>query len=225
MKRSSKCAPIGCCNLSLKPTRDAVCTRTGYVYDKETILKHILHEKELIQENVAVFEKRRRIEAVKANDKSRREEENRRLELGFKLAQKIQSSKTEASKTEKRADLLATNHWLPGTAENIELDDPGQKMGPLDMKPRCPKSQKPITFKKLIPVRFLFHKSVRFGEPGFVRCAATNKPILHEKCVLIRPTGQVVLKAFIEKVVKKDGGIWEGKKLKPSRDLIDLHHS
>ena len=99
-----------------------------------------------------------------------------------------------------------------------------QKMGPLDLKPRCPKSQKPITFKKLIPVRFLFHKSVRFGEPGFVRCAATNKPILHQKCVLIRPTGQVVLKAFIEEVVKKDGGVWEGKKLKPSRDLIDIHH-
>ena len=224
MKRSSKCAPIGCCNLSLKPTRNAVCTRTGYVYDKETILKHILHEKELIQENVAAFEKRRRMETVKADDLSRREEENRRC-MEFKLARKITSSKTEASKIEKRADLLATNHWLPGTAENIELDLPGQTMGTLDLKPRCPKSRKPITFKKLIPVRFSFHKSVRFGEPGFVRCAATNKPILHEKCVLIRPTGQVVLKAFIDKVVKKDGGMWEGKKLKPSRDLIDLHHS
>jgi nitric oxide synthase-interacting protein len=223
MERSSRCAPIGCCNLSLKPTRDAVCTRSGYVYDKETILKHILREKELIQESVAALEKRRRLEVVKGNDKSRREEENRRC-MEYKLAQKITSSKTEASKTEKRSNLLATNHWLPGTAENIEVDVSDQKMGPLDLKPRCPKSQKPITFKKLIPVRFLFHKSVRFGEPGFVRCAATNKPILHQKCVLIRPTGQVVLKAFIEEVVKKDGGVWEGKKLKPSRDLIDIHH-
>ena len=47
--------PFGYCNLSYKPTRGAVVTKEGYLYDKEMILKHILQEKELIREKKIAF--------------------------------------------------------------------------------------------------------------------------------------------------------------------------
>ena len=214
---------FGYCNLSCKPTRAAVVTKDGYLYDREMILQHIVQEKELIR--------KRKMEYIahKILDKKKEvlkvHEEALRKKRGF---EKVEDGKSALSdgpgaggkeSGEKQPLTGSSNFWLAEATP-----DAGAKVKKvLHTTPLCPRSRRPLKFKKLKKVNFVFNDSVKFGKPGYILCSATRKPITIEKCVFIRTTGDIVLKSFFENVSKatKESLVWNGKRIK-SADIIFL---
>ena len=46
-----------CCSLTLQPCRDPVITKDGHLYDRESILEYILHQKQQIAKKTKAYEK------------------------------------------------------------------------------------------------------------------------------------------------------------------------
>lgn len=100
----------------------------------------------------------------------------------------VLTSREEAVKAAEK-----TSFWVPSrspTAETEELKKPEERA-------RSPLSGRPLRLRDLLPVRFSVVDEERRGgaggEAGRYCCAVTRKEITHQKVVLLKPSGQVML--------------------------------
>mmetsp|Transcript_5245 Transcript_5245/g.9333 ORF Transcript_5245/g.9333 Transcript_5245/m.9333 type:complete len:133 (+) Transcript_5245:650-1048(+) len=87
-------------------------------------------------------------------------------------------------------------------------------------------SGKKLRVKDLIPVKFEVSEQKLLQEGGGLGvfcCAVSKHPITHQKAVLLKPSGQVVLESVLKDCVLKDMTCpITGKKLKGKEDILEL---
>merc|ERR1711939_185059 len=84
---------------------------------------------------------------------------------------------------------------------------------------------KKLRMKDLVPVKFCVadeEAMTKGGDKGMYCCSLSKKEISHQKCVLIKPSGHVILESMVKDCVKKTMTCpISGMKLKES-DIITL---
>merc|ERR1719263_1683095 len=114
------------------------------------------------------------------------------------------------------------NFWIKETTQTAAPAE----LQKVDTTVRCPMSGKKLRVKDLIPVKFEVTDQKmmdRGGEKGVFCCAVSKHPITHQKAVLIKPSGVVVLESVVKDMVLKDLVCpITGKKLKGKEDLLNL---
>ena len=181
------------------------------------ILKHILQEKELIREKKIAFATSKSVDKKKETlqiqqDVLRKKRIFENIEDGKPL------KRTKGSFDSDKSNAKDSNFWLAEATPDAGI----KAEKPLQLTPLCPRSRKPLKFKKLKHVNFLFNDLVQFGEKGYILCAATRKPITFEKCILIKSTGDIVMKSYFESVsTSTKPFIWNGKRI-ALKDIIYL---
>jgi hypothetical protein len=201
---------IGLCCLTKTPTKNPVifCVKTkGYIYDKEAIIKHIIHEKQIIKEKNAQYIQQ--LEHTRDNANKRVYTKKVKEQVDFIKVSSSLTHKKQQKKTDGNA--LQFNYWLPSSAPAVEAI---HNRTPPVGKVLCPMSRRPIAMKKLKPVNFLYNNKVLFGEPGFLLCSATSVPIINQDVVYCKKTCNLMLKSFVD-------AYGEGSKFKKS-DLVHI---
>lgn len=77
----------------------------------------------------------------------------------------------------------------------------------VDTTVRCPMSGKKLKVKDLVPLKFdVTDQKIldKGGDKGVFCCAISKHPIVHQKAVLIKPSGQVVMESVLKDMVLKD---------------------
>merc|ERR1719263_1944922 len=115
------------------------------------------------------------------------------------------------------------NFWIKETTQTAAPAE----LQKVDTTVRCPMSGKKLRVKDLIPIKFEVtdQKMIdRGGDKGVFCCAVSKHPITHQKAVLIKPTGVVVLESVLKDMVYKDMVCpITGKKLeKGKEDILTL---
>lgn len=105
------------------------------------------------------------------------------------------------SEVNTKEELKRTSFWVPQsqpTAAAAKLKKP-------DKAPRDPMHpNKFLKLKHLIKVNFRVDPEAKLGaaaKAGTFICAVTRKPITHQKAVLLRPSGEVILESCLKTVV------------------------
>lgn len=221
--------PFGYCCLSLKAPKDPVATPEGFIYDKEFILQYLMDQKKELTAQLEQFEyqerkkltKKRMEEHAEATKDTRAffEAEQRLLSKDSRhdAAVQMQGAEEEESKTDKfglsakgekmrelihidRQDFRKGSFWCAEetkTAKDAELKKP-------DTVPKCPMSGKKLRLKELIPLNLEVADEELLkqgGGRGMYRCAVSKKSITHQKVVVIKPTGVVLLEAMLKDCV------------------------
>lgn len=81
------------------------------------------------------------------------------------------------------------------------------ELAKVDTTVRCPMSQKKLRIKDLVPLKFeVTDQKIldKGGDKGVYCCAVSKHPIVHQKVVLLKPSGQVVLESVLKDCVLKD---------------------
>jgi nitric oxide synthase-interacting protein len=87
-----------CCSLTLQPCREPVITPDGYIYDKESILESLLHQKKEMARKTKAFEKQKR----------REEQEKHELKVAMERSKVERFEKLEKRLTTKPHDAFNT---------------------------------------------------------------------------------------------------------------------
>jgi len=221
--------PFGHCALSLKAPKNPVATPDGYIYDKEYILDYLLTQKLELQAKAKKFEDQEKRKAKK-QDMEKQEAELKELENFQKVDQGLLSEdyrhKRAREKAEyvvpgvvddgkekrrkkgellivDKADMRAGSFW----AASSTLTAAPALLKQVDTTVKCPMSGKKLRAKDLIPVTFEVtdQKMIdRGGDKGVFCCAVSKHPITHQKAVVIKPSGIVVLESILKDMVLKD---------------------
>ncbi|KAG8469382.1 hypothetical protein KFE25_005837 [Diacronema lutheri] len=221
------------CCLSLHPCREPVITPQGFLYEKEVIYECILrkrkdneraleawaaheaakaaceeHERaEAHERDVARFERAEQGVSSKAAARDQAREDTRG---GVKLIKRGHVINDDWSKHAKDSSF-----WAPQNAPTA-----APVVGKPDTTIRCPMSGEPLRLKQLYPVHFTpAHDDDDDGaaSAGGARsvdgmacteryiCPLSKKALTNAThCVVLRPSGQVVTRECVEKIIKKD---------------------
>merc|ERR1712159_826092 len=99
--------------------------------------------------------------------------------------------------TEKRKEFLNSNFWVPTmTPDNLK-----STIAKPEKRPRSPMSGQPLKLKDLIPLNLLEDSD---GEKGSFICAVSKKELKHQKVVLIKSSGQVMLRKCFDELAKPE---------------------
>ncbi|CAB4023144.1 Nitric oxide synthase-interacting [Paramuricea clavata] len=204
-----------CCSLTLQPCREPVITPDGYLYDKESILESLLHQKKEMARKTKAFEKQKRREeqekhelkvAMERSKVERFEKLEKRLTTkphdAFNTSKKDEPSTSTANNTKVGKEL--PSFWIPSLTPQAKPDEAKKP----DTKTRCPMSGKPLRIKDLIPVKFTVaagdDKSLITREVRY-KCAVTHDALGNSvPCAVLANTGNVVTMDCVEKLIKKD---------------------
>ncbi|KAF4726360.1 hypothetical protein FOZ62_018468, partial [Perkinsus olseni] len=99
---------------------------------------------------------------------------------------------------------------------------------PESLVPRCPMTGKKLRLKDLVPVKFELTNDAKGKDTdyaGMYCCAVSKKPITHQRCVLLRPSGVVIIEKVFDELVKNAEDPRcpvTGKKLDLKKDIIRL---
>ncbi|PSC69552.1 Nitric oxide synthase-interacting [Micractinium conductrix] len=225
------------CRLTLTTAVDPVCTPKGFLFSREAILENLLEQKKGNKRKLAAFEAQQKDDARKLADKAAIEQEaallafDRQNHMGASeaLTQKLRETISEEAevllndkKTAAGAVNIETNKermkemrafWLPGKAgeSKVVLDKP-------DMSTVCPASGAKIKLKDLISVKFT---PVPDGGPHDFMDPITKDVFTNaSRLVVLKPTGDVVLKETWDKCIKPDGHY--GGKPVGDEDVLEL---
>jgi nitric oxide synthase-interacting protein len=240
--------PFGHCALSLKAPKEAVATPQGYIYDREFILEYLLTQKLELQAAAKKYEdqekkKAQKVEREKQQAQLKEITDFEKVDQGLlsadyrhKRALEKADEKTPGAvddgpeKRRKKGELLVVDKaemrkgsfWA---AQSTQSAAPAE-LKPVDTIVKCPMSGKKLKVKDLIPVKFEVTDQKmmdRGGDKGVFCCAVSKHPITHQKAVLIKPSGVVVLESVVKDMVLKDLACpITGKKLKGKEDLLNL---
>ena len=209
-KRFGKDALIrfGYCSLSLNRAKDPLVSPSGYIYCKECIYENLLAQKQQIQQNKLAYEKYCEKVEQEKQDKVVQSEE-KELSKFLDTTRVIQSKKSNekdiikelakqvdrTTKEERLEQLKRTSFWVPEFAPTAD-----QVVAKPDEVTRDPMTNEPMKLKHLMPVNLLWSESIG-GEESKVMCALTKKDITHQKAVLLKPSGQVILEECLKDMV------------------------
>eukprot|EP00392_Amoebophrya_sp_AT5.2_P010135 g10188.t1 len=199
--------PFGFCCLSLKPAIDPVASPYGHVFDREFILNSLMTQKQENNKLKLEFEKQRARDNLEqqhaeASAKRRKIQAFEQQELGNSMGgqagggaagHNFTSSRDEFTAVDKKSS-RKENFWVASDAPMSKQ----KRLTEKDVKKHteCPITGKKLKLKDLIPVKFEIcnEEMVRSGGGrGMYCCAVTKKPITHQKCLLLRPSGVVLL--------------------------------
>lgn len=240
--------PFGHCGLSLKAPKDAVATPDGHIYDREFILEYLLTKKLELQAAAKKYEDQEKRKAQK-DDREKQQVEMKEVEDFEKLDQGLLSNDYRHKRALEKADetvfgavddgeekrrkkgqLLIrdkdalTKHCFWATQQTQSAAPAEFKQ--VDTTVKCPMSGKKLRVKDLIPVKFEISSQKMLtegGGKGVFCCALSKHPITHQKAVLIKPSGVVVLESVLKDMVYKDMVCpITGKKLKGKEDILSL---
>lgn len=240
--------PFGHCALSLKAPKNPVATPDGYIYDREFILEYLLTQKLELQAKAKKFEDQEKRKAKK-QELEKQEAELKELENFQKVDQGLLSEDYRHKRAREQAEYVVPGVVDDGKekrrkkGELLIVDKAEMRAGsfwaasstltaaPTELKQvdttvRCPMSGKKLRAKDLIPVKFEVtdQKMIdRGGDKGVFCCAVSKHPITHQKAVVIKPSGIVVLESVLKDMVLKDMVCpITGKKLKSKEDILPL---
>ncbi|KAF4658272.1 hypothetical protein FOZ61_005735 [Perkinsus olseni] len=232
--------PFGMCCISLRPAKEPMASpTTGYIYDKSTVVEYLVKERARIKEEMALYEQQ------EANKKAF--EDLKEQQKDAKRAQKFQSTmselggqsesssvsvnKDEAARSvgvsipwEHKSEARAKSFWA--AEEMPEFQKECKK--PESLVPRCPMTGKKLRLKDLVPVKFELTNDAKGKDTdyaGMYCCAVSKKPITHQRCVLLRPSGVVIIEKVFDELVKNAEDPRcpvTGKKLDLKKDVIRL---
>lgn len=225
-----------CCCLTLQPCQDPLVTEDGHIYDKEAILKNIIHQKKEIARKLKEYERQKtkidkdmkeliKIEKEAKAAKFQQQESNPISEKYVaNRAAEQQAKGVSISNIEEGREKQLPAFWVPALTPQAEAT----KVKKPDEKVRCPMTGKPIKFKDLIPVKFTFindrdDKTSLISKTNRYVCAVTNDVLGNSvHCAVLRPSGAVVTVECVDKIISKEmlDPIC-GKKLK-EKDIIRL---
>lgn len=224
------------CCLTLQAAVDPVVTPDGYLFSKEAILENLLQQKKIIKRKTAAWEAQQAEEQQQEAEKAAVEEQARliafdrqnHMGISERTANSIRSALQEEAAhmhDEKGASTVIAIHenekrmkemkafWLPSMTPSAKA-----KVDKPDQHTLCPATGKKLRLKDLIPVRFT---PVPEGESGRHMDPVTKDTFTNtSRLVVLKSTGDVVLKDTWEKCIKPDGS-YQGKRIKES-DVIEL---
>eukprot|EP00732_Lithocolla_globosa_P006755 Lithocolla_globosa_v1_NODE_8054_length_867_cov_7.198276.p1 type:complete len:278 gc:universal NODE_8054_length_867_cov_7.198276:837-4(-) len=207
-----------CCWLSQQRCKQPVVTPNGYLFDRESILECLLHQKLEIARQTKEYEKQER-ELEQEKEAEIQEKEDQKLaafvEQETKVAQLGSNSKNEKKGLEK-------NFWIPSntpTSKTSKISKPKQFT-------TCPISGKKLRLKDLVDVNWTFLKPgtpYNSAEEHLYKCPITHETLTdNTKCVVLKPSGRVITQGAVDTIIKKE---WvdpiDQSELKDS-DLIEL---
>merc|ERR1740130_781710 len=221
--------PFGHCGLSLKAPKDAVASPDGHIFEREFILEYLLTKKLELQAAAKKFEDQEKKKARKV-DNEKQEEKLRELEDFEKVDQGLLSTdyrhKRALDKAEQGVfgapDDEKAKRQKKGALIMIDKDEmtkscfwatqQTQSAAPAEFKKvdttvMCPMSGKKLRVKDLLPVKFEVYDQKMMqggGGTGVFCCAISKHPITHQKAVLIKPSGVVVMESVLKDMVLKD---------------------
>ncbi|OCT70853.1 nitric oxide synthase-interacting protein isoform X1 [Xenopus laevis] len=211
-----------CCCLSLQPCKDPVVTSDGYIYEKESILEYILHQKKEIARQMKAYEKQKNSKKAEMEELNKAAKESkmkafldkemtivskplnpftRKSDRGIDAAE---PSCSQQSSEEKNKQL--PSFWIPSLTPEAKTS----LVKKPDKTVYCPMSGRPLKMKDLMPVNFtrVDEKVDRVGlinrQDRYV-CAVTRDMLGNSvPCAVLRPSGAVVTMECVEKLIKKD---------------------
>jgi len=200
---------FGYCCLQLEPAEDPVSSPSGHIYSREAILSYLLSKTQEIQEQRREYE--RKLSAQKAVEQSSRAEQDKKRKKEFLVKghggvrQDISSHKsTVTAKLQRKIDvetqeegrniLKRTSYWLTDTSlttnYTTELPPP-----PPPERPSSPHTGQSLRLKDLVSL------DMKKDGDNFL-CAVTEKNISTQPVIVIKKTGQVMLKSVYNELVK-----------------------
>uniref|UniRef100_A0A7R9YV45 Nitric oxide synthase-interacting protein zinc-finger domain-containing protein n=1 Tax=Chlamydomonas euryale TaxID=1486919 RepID=A0A7R9YV45_9CHLO len=224
------------CCLTLQPVKDPVITPAGFLYSKEAILENLLQQKKAIKRKLAAYEAAQEAAARKVAEQEAIAQHaeviafDRANHMGIQdktvdsikaaisseaaaaQAQQGATSVMNIKENEERLKSLKA-FWMPSKAPEAEIHLEKPSTDTL-----CPASGNKLRMKDLIPIRFT---PVPQGADGLYMDPITKDALTnHSKLVVIKTTGDVVLKETYSKLIKPDG-VMNGKKVRES-DVVEL---
>ncbi|KAG7170021.1 Nitric oxide synthase-interacting protein-like, partial [Homarus americanus] len=221
-KKDAKASGYGSLKLlCLSPTvTNPVVTPDGHLFDKEAIFEYIISKKNEISQKIKEYEKqckkdqRELAELGEAENRSRVENFLKTEAAVSSASQAAQGGpSTSAGKSGSSVSNMASgldkklpSFWIPSlTPGNKET-----KLQKPDKTVFCPISGKPLKIKDLIDVKFTLavdpnDKGALDGKRERYKCPVTGDILRNNvPCAVLRPTGDVVTKECVEKLIKKD---------------------
>lgn len=240
--------PFGHCALSLKAPKEPVATPDGWIYDRECILEYLLTQKLELQAAAKKFDDQEKRKDRKL-DREKQEAQLQEIIDFEKVDQGLLSSdyrhkraleKAEETvegavddgkeKRRKKGELLVVSK-AEMRAPSFWASQCTQTAAPAELKKvdttvKCPMSGNKLRVKDLVAVKFEITDQKMLdhgGDKGFVCCAVSKHPITHQKAVVIKPSGIVVLESVLKDMVFKDNVCpITGKKIKGKEDILPL---
>lgn len=225
------------CRLTLRPAVDPVCCPDGYIFSREAILENLLAQKKANKKKLAAWERHqeklkqremkqaaldREVTVLAFDRRNHGGSSDRTVDKIQQVAvqgtkaimggkQTVSSAKTIKENEERSKNMKA--FWVPG--QGPEVEDSIEK---LDVHARCPASGKPLKMKDLIRVKF--KKSKDGGVHEFEDPISGDSFTNASRLVVLKPTGDVVLRDTWKRMIKPDGQ-YNGIPLQ-DEDIIEL---
>ena len=233
--------------MSLQPCRNPVITPDGYLYDKESILECLLHQKRENARKMKDFEKQKTKHQAELEELGKAEARSKVakfLSSETSIVNKPVNPFSQSDEKQQAASGLVTtatkssdgdssasaskpklpSFWIPAmstVAKPTELKKP-------DMRTFCPVTGKILKVKDLISVKFTPADHGNSSSGASSNDTVYMCPITHDilgnsiPCAVIKPTGDVVTMECVDKLIRKEMVYpLTGQKLKDS-DIIPL---
>ncbi|KAE9549668.1 hypothetical protein FO519_007110 [Halicephalobus sp. NKZ332] len=231
--------PFDCCCISLQPCREPLISPDGYIFDKESVLKYILHRKDMYAVEMEAYKHHMKILEEKDETKRKELEEEAKKKFAHNERHLVSAIEPGSSETvERLVDTpeesisnmsgdkknKAASFWGPQFSETLSN---GTVVKP-DKTVRNPYTNKPLKYKELMPVVFtpidnsLTHAQV-VGSQNRYMCPVTRDVLTNStKCAYLKPSQRVVSASCVEMILKDGVDPINGKEIKES-DIISMH--
>lgn len=194
------------CWICLRVAETPVSTPYGHIFCKMCILNNLILQKKKYTQKKKEYEKYLKELKRKEKDKIIRVKEKEKEQ--FVTVLENFDANQESQKEEKQNILdISNNFWLPSNTK-VKKETIQKKITPPSKKLICPISKKVLTIKELIPVNPEVLKENDSARESWV-CSFSKKRVDHNKAILIKKTGQIILKSFFEKFIYGKKNAWE----------------
>lgn len=194
------------CWICLRRAEKPVSTPHGHIFCKECILQNLILQTKKYSQKKKEYEKYLKELKKKQRDKVIGDKEKQRKQFVDVLENINDDSATKKEDVKNPLD-ISSNFWLPSHGK-VKKETIQKKMKPPSKKILCPISKQPLTVKDLITVNPDVLKESNSAKESWV-CSLSKKSIDHNKAVLIKKTGQIILKSFFEKYIYKKKNAWD----------------
>merc|ERR1719199_2059937 len=114
----------------------------------------------------------------------------------------MQGPKRTGNLTIDKAEARKNNFWVVENTPEAAAKDVAKP----DMVTKCPMTGKKLRMKDLFPVKLVVADEEAYtkgGDKGMYCCSLSKKEISHQTCVLLKPSGHVILESMLKDCVKK----------------------
>uniref|UniRef100_A0A0G4HTX7 Nitric oxide synthase-interacting protein zinc-finger domain-containing protein n=1 Tax=Chromera velia CCMP2878 TaxID=1169474 RepID=A0A0G4HTX7_9ALVE len=236
---SESMRPFECCWLCLRPALKPVSTPDGFIYCKECILLNLARQRKEKDEELKKWEA---YKALQQKAELSKGEEARARELAAFLSANESAgverglsgpSSSAAAAVEgggeggKNSKFIETNK-AEGRAKNFWIQDGAPRQEGVVKEPskslKCPASGKPLKLKWLVDIK---PETIMSGSEETQKwvCQFSKKQISHQAAAVIKETGQVFIREYLDKYVmgKKGSGFHpDDEKVLKESDVVNL---